>query len=1006
MLVGEGLPQAAPTLIVGIGPAGRRLARFVTERQSNARLRQAGLLASLSEGELEQIEAVIEQLTRHQAVVKAEIGLGLRAPFDRFLRLRLVTAFSADEVAEFGLSGAVETLIRRFLDYPHPPEGVRTVIAVDASGGHLASPARGIQSLLTSVSDLLSNAPSANSSAVLLAHRRLFGGTHLNHDGLLDLGRTEPDEFEIALGRLVEAHLHPQSEYRALDAGGVEYYVAGGASAVFPRELLLHSAAQQVGADVLEELLGEIGEVHAKPLAPLREDLFRSLAAKVQGTVGPVTRSTDPIPRRSWFSRWFDREVRPNLTPGVRLEPKLPENVYHLDLSALAEQFEGIVEERVRSVVKDLAQLLPKSAQKLAEDTADSIRRAIDDLVAKTLGGVHAAERAVIEAKASVLQELTAEESNLARKAGLAANGTRGLSPRYVPRRSEEFPEDTDKLLARFRKGIRRLPALQALAVRAMICGATWYPIGAALAWGPIGGTVVLGATLAVFAVAWAVQRLRLERMRGELIFRLQDEVGRRAYDLIQERLGASSVKDASGQPVVVLGVLPQLARYLETWEAPLLQGFDNLCGTGVRLLRQSRHWPNGYTPGLDWVESDDPRSLHGQVAYKEAARAEHAKRLLLEGLFGSWRNPSFPEIESALRQDANEYALDGWHTRTLGEFFRQLRTSEKLNQKAVAVAVVQRLEALGASSQPLAPNVDEHAGGLPRYLDIRVPESLRWLVAWQEATGAQGAGPCPPGSRLVGLVQWLMPGEVPRVESQERDFADVVLKLVAPNVETALKWVGGATPGSTTDRPRKALLVAQAQYADNPLPSTVQEVAELRACLEDLGFEVTGLEDRTARQIQSAVSKYVNDLPDRAISFFVFAGHGSERDGASMLAGIDGKSYNLDHFFDKLKERGSLNVFVLDCCRVVYAGGSAKPNRAPLPPNSIAVFATTEATHAYSTTFLPEFVQALREPGLPIEDVLRRARLAVIDKSKGEQVPTEESSLTERLVLRPGGGP
>ncbi|RYG37528.1 hypothetical protein EON81_06395, partial [bacterium] len=205
-------PSAAPTLLVGVGPVGGRLVRFLGERLANTFLARTGMLTVVDNADPDAVRRGIDRMTNQRAVLAAEVEGNMRAPFDRYLRLQLVAVGNLAEM-EAAESNPMVKIADRFLKHPHPPEGLRLGFVLDASRiGEVADVAEGLRPFLARLEELAEDHAARRpglSATAILAHRALLDGTHLDHPNLENSEALEPDLFERELARLLEAMLRP-----------------------------------------------------------------------------------------------------------------------------------------------------------------------------------------------------------------------------------------------------------------------------------------------------------------------------------------------------------------------------------------------------------------------------------------------------------------------------------------------------------------------------------------------------------------------------------------------------------------------------------------------------------------------------------------------------------------------------------------------------------------------------------------------------------------------------
>ncbi len=221
------------------------------------------------------------------------------------------------------------------------------------------------------------------------------------------------------------------------------------------------------------------------------------------------------------------------------------------------------------------------------------------------------------------------------------------------------------------------------------------------------------------------------------------------------------------------------------------------------------------------------------------------------------------------------------------------------------------------------------------------------------------------------------------------------------------------------------ALVIGNADYANMPkLLNPANDAKLIAGNLELLGFKVTLATDRTQAQMKSAIARFSNETENAGadvIVMFYYAGHGVQIDGTNYLVPVDaGASSATDVVIgavsatDLLKAlelaRAKVNVVVLDACRdnpfkATTRGLSRGLARVDAPAGSIVAYSTAPGQVAQDgSTANSPYAEALAKhmatPGLSLEEVFRNVRIDVSVSTSGAQVPWEETSLTQVVVL------
>jgi formylglycine-generating enzyme required for sulfatase activity len=222
----------------------------------------------------------------------------------------------------------------------------------------------------------------------------------------------------------------------------------------------------------------------------------------------------------------------------------------------------------------------------------------------------------------------------------------------------------------------------------------------------------------------------------------------------------------------------------------------------------------------------------------------------------------------------------------------------------------------------------------------------------------------------------------------------------------------------------RVALVVGISAYAGNPLPNPGLDAAAMQRQLAGLQprFDVITPQSLTRPGILAALGEFKSRLRGAAVGFFYFAGHGMEIDGQNYLIPLgvdmsreDDVRYNAIAVDDVLKalEGVPARIVVLDACRNNPfqrggAGGLA-PTVGTTLQGTLIAYATSPRRVALdgqpgrNGLYTASLLAAMQQPGVGIEEVFKRTRIAVAEASQGRQIPWESTSLTGTLVLQPG---
>jgi len=216
------------------------------------------------------------------------------------------------------------------------------------------------------------------------------------------------------------------------------------------------------------------------------------------------------------------------------------------------------------------------------------------------------------------------------------------------------------------------------------------------------------------------------------------------------------------------------------------------------------------------------------------------------------------------------------------------------------------------------------------------------------------------------------------------RQLCTVLLVAVAlgPHAASAAEPSGGEK--------RIALVIGNADYAAGRLANSVLDARSMAETLRELGFEVLAYENTGYREMRRAVAEFGERLTADGVALFL-AAEALDADGV------------LNHM-QEAKTR--VNIVILDACRdnpftTRFRGLARGLAFMPAPAGTYVAYATGPGSVAEdgepgrNGIYTGELLKALREPGLRIEDVFKRVRIAVQARTENRQNPWDASSMT-----------
>lgn len=258
------------------------------------------------------------------------------------------------------------------------------------------------------------------------------------------------------------------------------------------------------------------------------------------------------------------------------------------------------------------------------------------------------------------------------------------------------------------------------------------------------------------------------------------------------------------------------------------------------------------------------------------------------------------------------------------------------------------------------------------------------------------------------------------------------------------LVFHGLAHPLAAADpkpEPRVALVIGNARYEKDvgPLRNPVNDARAVAKTLRELGFHVIDGHNLNRDQLLKSVTKFRANLTGAEVGLFYYAGHGISVAGSNYLIPIksgyspenvdnttlrmlaETKLFNAEQVVAEMSAAGArCNLVILDACRntpvardlssrdLTRGGGLSEMTP---PAGSLIAFSTDAGRTANdgdgaNGLYTGELLKHLRTPGLTIEQVFKRTRAGVMERSDGQQVPAEYSRLVGEDIYLAGPAP
>lgn len=221
------------------------------------------------------------------------------------------------------------------------------------------------------------------------------------------------------------------------------------------------------------------------------------------------------------------------------------------------------------------------------------------------------------------------------------------------------------------------------------------------------------------------------------------------------------------------------------------------------------------------------------------------------------------------------------------------------------------------------------------------------------------------------------------------------------------------------TYQKRLALVIGNSNYQyGGSLPNPVNDANAIAQALQSMGFEVLKYQDLTQKDMKMAINAFGQKLKGYEVGLFYYAGHGIQSKGMNYMIPIEADLQTEAQIeFDCVAADRVLaymdvaqikvNVIIMDACRnnpferswnrSANGNGLAIMNA---PTGTLIAYATAPGRVASDGSgsnglYTSALLNYLKDPKLTIEQVFKKVRTEVTEKSQGAQVPWETTSLT-----------
>ena len=221
----------------------------------------------------------------------------------------------------------------------------------------------------------------------------------------------------------------------------------------------------------------------------------------------------------------------------------------------------------------------------------------------------------------------------------------------------------------------------------------------------------------------------------------------------------------------------------------------------------------------------------------------------------------------------------------------------------------------------------------------------------------------------------------------------------------------------------RTALIIGNANYINSPLNNPVNDASGMANVLKKLGFDVILLKNADLPKIEDALTEFNRQLRSGGLGLFYYAGHGIQYEGENYLLPVDFdadrpqdlryKAMPVGRVLGAMEDAANgVNIILLDACRNnPYAGKYRSATRGLAVVQSVQGSLIAYATEpggvavdgdGQNGIYTKHLMEQIQTPGVPLEQMLKKVRIAVQEETGGKQTPWESSSLTSDIFLKP----
>lgn len=256
------------------------------------------------------------------------------------------------------------------------------------------------------------------------------------------------------------------------------------------------------------------------------------------------------------------------------------------------------------------------------------------------------------------------------------------------------------------------------------------------------------------------------------------------------------------------------------------------------------------------------------------------------------------------------------------------------------------------------------------------------------------------------------------QIFGRRKTVANFIRKLAFQVTACCLLLLGSVTFASAENR--IALVIGNSAYTSvSALDNPTRDARLIAETLETLDFQVTLLIDATLSDMNTALRDFGRSLRaggQETTGLFYYAGHGVQSFGNNYLLPVDATLENAADLDlqgveaqsvlrQMASARNKANFVILDACRNNPFADKADfdaPGLAEMkaPRGTFLSYATEPGSVALDGTgenspFTQALAREMTKPGVPVEQMFKQVRNAVLEETNNLQTPWDTSSLT-----------